>query len=155
MGTANVSCEQRDIDRYNRVVAVCSAGGEDLNGWLVQQGYAVAYRQYSTDYVSHENGAKKAKRGVWAGGFTPPWDWRRGDRRDSPSTVSGPAAASKPPAGTSGCKIKGNINTKGDWIFHVPGSRDYDRTQINEGAGERWFCSESEALAAGWRAPRG
>jgi hypothetical protein len=49
----------------------------------------------------------------------------------------------------------GNISAKGDRIFHTPGSRDYNRTQINEGAGERWFCSESEAIAAGWRALRG
>jgi hypothetical protein len=33
----------------------------------------------------------------------------------------------------------------------VPGGRFYDRTKINEGAGERWFCSEEDALAAGWR----
>lgn len=79
IGTANVSCEQKDIDRYNRIVAVCSARGEDLNGWLVQRGHALAYRQYSTAYVRQENEAKRAKRGVWAGSFTPPWDWRKGD----------------------------------------------------------------------------
>jgi hypothetical protein len=50
-----------------------------------------------------------------------------------------------------GCVIKGNINSKGDRIFHVPGQHDYQRTKISEGKGERWFCSSEEAMAAGWR----
>ncbi|WP_444429667.1 sunset domain-containing protein [Rhodobacter capsulatus] len=48
------------------------------------------------------------------------------------------------------CRIKGNISKKGQ-IFHLPGSRDYDRTRIDETRGERWFCTEAEARAAGWR----
>jgi endonuclease YncB( thermonuclease family) len=155
IGSATVSCEQKDVDRYNRIVAVCSVKGENLNAWLVEQGYAVAYRQYSTAYVGQEDEAKKAKRGVWAGSFTLPWDWRKGSREGSAPVASVPAAQSQPTSGAAGCKIKGNINAKGDRIFHMPGTRDYDRTQINEGAGERWFCSENEAISAGWRAPRG
>jgi hypothetical protein len=50
-----------------------------------------------------------------------------------------------------GCKIKGNISRNGERIYHVPGMRDYERTRINERAGERWFCTEDEARAAGWR----
>ena len=53
------------------------------------------------------------------------------------------------------CAIKGNISRKGDKIYHLPGSRDYDRTVITTGSGERMFCSEDEAKAAGWRAERG
>lgn len=54
----------------------------------------------------------------------------------------------------AGCLIKGNINSKGVRIYHAPGkSRWYTRTCINR-PGERWFCSEQEARAAGWRAPR-
>jgi len=77
IGQRTVSCEQRDVDRYRRIVAVCRAGGEDLNGWLVSEGWAVAYRRYSTDYVSAENMARSANRGIWAGTFTPPDEWRR------------------------------------------------------------------------------
>ena len=59
------------------------------------------------------------------------------------------------PSGTPGeCQIKGNINGKGDRIYHVPGSRHYSQTRINESKGEQWFCSEAEAKEAGWRAPR-
>ena len=49
------------------------------------------------------------------------------------------------------CSIKGNVSRSGERIYHVPGGRFYDRTKINESAGERWFCSEEDALAAGWR----
>ena len=48
--------------------------------------------------------------------------------------------------------IKGNINSKGEQIFHMPGQRDYCRTAIDEAAGEVWFCSATQAEAAGWRA---
>lgn len=55
-------------------------------------------------------------------------------------------------AQVGGCSIKGNISTNtGERIYHVPGQRYYDETRINEGKGERWFCSEDEARAAGWR----
>ncbi len=49
--------------------------------------------------------------------------------------------------------IKGNINSKGEKIYHVPGTSKYDATMIDESKGERWFRSEEEAIAAGWRAP--
>jgi hypothetical protein len=51
----------------------------------------------------------------------------------------------------AGCVIKGNISSSGDRIYHVPGQRYYDKTLINWLKGERWFCSEQEAVAAGWR----
>ena len=55
---------------------------------------------------------------------------------------------------SSGCLIKGNINRRGECIYHVPGSRWYARTKITPSRGERWFCSVQEAEAAGCRAPR-
>jgi cold shock CspA family protein len=56
----------------------------------------------------------------------------------------------------SGCVVKGNISiATGDKLYHIPGMEDYDGTIIDPGKGERWFCSESEAVATGWRrAPR-
>ena len=53
-----------------------------------------------------------------------------------------------------GCMIKGNINNKGNHIYHCPRWRDYDKTKIDEENGERWFCTEAEAKAAGWRKPK-
>ena len=50
------------------------------------------------------------------------------------------------------CNIKGNISVRsGERIYHVPGQEYYDETKISPGHGERWFCSEAEARAAGWR----
>ncbi|TSC90339.1 MAG: micrococcal nuclease [Microgenomates group bacterium Gr01-1014_5] len=49
------------------------------------------------------------------------------------------------------CTIKGNISSSGEKIYHTQGQRYYEKTKIEESAGERWFCSESEAESAGWR----
>lgn len=64
--------------------------------------------------------------------------------------LPGIAAASPEPA-RKGCAIKGNINMKGERLYHLPGGRGYDRVVIDTTRGERWFCSEREAVAAGWR----
>ncbi|TXN21426.1 thermonuclease family protein [Methylobacterium sp. WL19] len=160
IGSAPVSCDPRDIDKYGRTVAVCRKGAEDLNAWLVAQGHAVAYRRYSEDYITAEDTAKAGKLGIWAGSFTTPGDWRKGERAmtmgfAAPGGPDGPIPSVQPPPKAGGCAIKGNISRKGERVFHVPGSRDYDRTRISEKDGERMFCSEDEARAAGWRAPRG
>ena len=76
IGVRNVTCTEKDRDRYGRIVAVCSAGGEDLNAWMVSQGLAVAYRQYSKDYVALEDRARRFKRGLWAGTFQLPSEYR-------------------------------------------------------------------------------
>lgn len=49
------------------------------------------------------------------------------------------------------CNIKGNVSTQGERIYHVPGQKYYNDTRISRSHGERWFCSEEEARAAGWR----
>ena len=74
-----VECQPKDRDRYGRIVAICEVGGEDVNAWMVAQGWALAYRYYSTDYVNQEERAKTLKIGIWQGEFVPPWEWRRGN----------------------------------------------------------------------------
>ncbi|WP_119419756.1 thermonuclease family protein [Desertibaculum subflavum] len=142
IGERPVACAPRGTDRYQRIIAVCHLGGEDLNAWLVSVGWAIAYRRFSTDYVSHEDAAREAKRGLWAGTFTPPEEWRRAQGSSAPSSASDQK---------SGCLIKGNISSKGERIYHVPGGDFYDQTRIDPLKGERMFCSEAEARAAGWR----
>ena len=66
------------MDRYGRIVAVCRIGAVNLNAWLVLEGWAVAYRRFSGEYVLHEEAAKEAKRGLWAGDYKMPEEWRRG-----------------------------------------------------------------------------
>jgi endonuclease YncB( thermonuclease family) len=80
IGRTTVSCKPRDTDRYGRVVAVCRVRGKDMNQWMVQQGWAVAYRDYSQDYVPDELTARRVRAGIWSGTFVLPSDWRRGQR---------------------------------------------------------------------------
>ena len=78
--SGNVQCERRGKDAYGRVLAVCFERGEDVNGWLVSEGWALAYRRFATDYVANEDRAREAGKGMHRGAFVNPWDWRRGVR---------------------------------------------------------------------------
>ena len=81
VGSGLVRCKASQRDRYGRWIAVCfNAAGEDVAGWLVTQGWALAYRRYSRAYVPQEQAARKARRGLWRGRFIKPWEWRRGRR---------------------------------------------------------------------------
>ena len=75
-----LTCVGDTRDRYTRLLVTCYLDHLDVNGWLVQHGYALAYRKYSTRYVDEEEEAKALKRGLWSGTFTPPWEWRREKR---------------------------------------------------------------------------
>ncbi|KAJ9524085.1 hypothetical protein QJQ45_022554 [Haematococcus lacustris] len=273
IGNQPVSCKVRERDQYGRGVAVCSlapggvmgmvsggAGAEELNSWLVKNGLAVAYREYGKDYIPVEEGAKAAKKGVWAGAFQYPATvshqgscWTplcailtintticHGARRQSQACSSPPcwcpppsAPAAPPPgvpqpipltppaapgndsfsfslaaaaaaaAATGGVPlaaalpnlpslppglplplpnqgivlsapsaaspaaiipapplfcgpgvkpVKGNISGKGEKIYHLPGGAYYDKVLIEPEKGEQYFCTEQQAIAAGYRA---
>jgi len=154
IGGQSIVCERRDTDSYGRMVARCTAGNTDLAAALTLEGYALAYRQYSDDYVDAEASAKAAARGIWASEFIAPWDWRR-NPRTGPAVGSTQSTQIRESPRADTCLIKGNINREGVRIYHVPGSRSYEQTRIDTSRGERWFCSEQEARDAGWRAPRG
>ncbi|GIT90549.1 succinoglycan biosynthesis protein [Jannaschia pagri] len=131
-------CEVRTLDRYGRALGVCTVDGVTINADLVARGWARTYRE-DRSYAPEQAKAKAARRGLWAYDMQDPALWRAGQRRSG--------------AAPRGCAIKGNISANGR-IFHVPGSRYYGDTRINTARGERWFCSDAEALAAGWRRPR-
>lgn len=130
-----VSCEGIKRDQYSRLVASCAAGGYDLGATMVEYGWAVAYRRYSTAYVAHELRAKAARAGLWRSDFVMPYAHRARQTRTS---------ATEPQR--SGCVIKGNRSRRGEWIYHVPGQQYYSQTRAEE-----IFCSEAEARAAGYR----
>ena len=67
-------------DRYQRLLGTCFLGELDVNGWLVANGHAVAYTEYSRRYVVEEAQAKQQRRGIHAGQFIPPSRWRKGER---------------------------------------------------------------------------
>ena len=72
-----VTCKGDKRDRYKRLLAVCYVGNLNLNAMMVRDGWGLAYRKYSTDYVDAEAIAEKAKVGIWRGEFEKPWEWRR------------------------------------------------------------------------------
>jgi endonuclease YncB( thermonuclease family) len=172
IGSRETSCVTNGKDAFGRWLATCSTNDGDLSAWLVREGLGMAFIRYSNAYVADEAVARSAQKGMWAGAFIAPWDWRTrtastvilGSYKPTeeqtrlllPSTpqLQPRPALSVPPqsqAQRAECLIKGNINSKGEHIYHVSGQRYYDRTQIDESKGERWFCSEQEAIAAGWR----
>jgi len=140
--TANkdVQCDDRGKDGFHRILAVCLANGANLNAAMIDGGFAWAFVKFSDMFVAPEAVARTKRIGVWQAPSEAPWDFRA-DRWK--------AAAQAAP---NGCAIKGNISTNGH-IYHVPWDRDYNRTKVSPEKGERWFCSELEALDAGWRAP--
>jgi endonuclease YncB( thermonuclease family) len=109
IGRQTVACEPRDTDRYGRIVAICRAGSEDLNAWMVAQGWALAYRQYSTAYVGQEEAARAAGLGIWRGAFTAPWDWRHGRRTPMVTEKVAP-----PESSAACCKVCTNSKACGN-----------------------------------------
>jgi endonuclease YncB( thermonuclease family) len=137
-----VRCDDRGLDDFGRTLAVCTAGGAELNRALVDAGLAWSFRRYAHDYDDAEDHAHAGGVGIWRADTEPAWQYR---------AYRWDVAAHEAP---EGCPIKGNINGEGERIYHAPWSPWYGRTKVNTAAGERWFCDEGEALAAGWRAPR-
>ncbi|MEC7761595.1 MAG: thermonuclease family protein [Pseudomonadota bacterium] len=135
-----VECVGESLDDYGRVLARCHVDGADFGATLISAGLAWAFTKYSDTYVDEENEARQRGVGIWSGSFQTPWGYRA-ERWEVEAQVA-----------PDGCPIKGNISSNGK-IYHPPWSPWYSRTKISVEKGERWFCSEAEAVRAGWRAP--
>lgn len=142
---------QADRDLYDRILRhVFTLDGVNVAHAMVLEGLAAEYtydKPYASraEYIEAQDLARAAKLGIWSGAcdVAPP---------DPPASASAAAPfAPQPAAPQQQCVIKGNINSKREQIYHVPGGRSYDETIIDEGKGERWFCTEQEAVDAGWR----
>jgi micrococcal nuclease len=134
-----------EADRFGRLLRYVIADGVFVNRELVLLGMARAESRppdtsCDAEFQAAEKRAREGKRGLWG--------------MDLPTASGTPRGAgcaggcTTPPAG---CRIKGNINSKGEKIYHVPGGNFYEQTEIEPEKGERWFCTEEEAAAAGWR----
>jgi hypothetical protein len=75
-----IVCQEKDRDRYGRIVAICRASGEDLGAIMVREGLAWAFTRYSVDYVDQQQEARAANRGVHAHDCLPAWEWRAQQR---------------------------------------------------------------------------
>ncbi|MEQ6247327.1 thermonuclease family protein [Sulfitobacter sp. HNIBRBA3233] len=137
-------CTKLDTDRYGRTVARCAVSGEDVGAWLVREGLAFAYVEYGRDYAALERVAEDRKKGLHASRVQRPNAYRAEQRQGQQRQAAQP----------QDCVIKGNIGRSGERIYHRPGQKYYDATRISRSRGERWFCSEGAAQAAGWRAAR-
>ncbi len=133
-----VDCEDLGPDKYGRTLGVCFVGGQDINAEMVRRGLAWAFVKYSPRYVAVEAQARAGKAGIWQGAAVPAWDFRVGRWQAAE------------PAAPEGCAIKGNV-TKNGRIYHLPWSPWYEKVRMDAGSGKRWFCTEAEAMAAGWR----
>jgi endonuclease YncB( thermonuclease family) len=133
-----VTCRNLGLEKYGRTLATCYIDGLDINAQMVKLGLAWAFVRYSNGYVAEEANARVAKLGIWQGAATPAWEFR---------AQAWTAHVEEAP---NGCAIKGNITASGH-IYHMPWSPWYDKVRINGHAGKRWFCTEAEAVAAGWR----
>ena len=74
---SKIVCQIKGEDRYKRKIAICFKNSIDINAWLVKEGLAVAYKKYSKRYSYLEKQARDQKKGIWAGQFDMPWDWRK------------------------------------------------------------------------------
>jgi endonuclease YncB( thermonuclease family) len=134
-----VSCESRGNDKYDRMLGICFVDGRDINAEMVREGYAWAFVKYSQTYVKQEAEARVARVGIWQGDAEPAWVYR--EKRWAGAEQEAP----------KGCAIKGNVTAHGH-IYHMPWSPWYGKVKVDEAKGERWFCSEAEAISSGWRA---
>ncbi len=150
------TCNFVEWDAYERYVGDCyRADGQSVASALVAAGHALDWPRYSNGaYASAQNGARKGQKGLWQGSFEKPWDYRA-RKRSEKATQETQKLRSNERKSSGDCNIKGNISfSTGERIYHVPGQEYYSKTRINTGNGERWFCSEAEARAAGWRRAR-
>ena len=77
ISSGQLFCKKRATDRYGRSISICYVNGVDINSLMVKNGWALAYRKYSRDYIDEEKEAKDKKMGMWAGKFIAPWRWRK------------------------------------------------------------------------------
>ncbi|OPH83025.1 thermonuclease family protein [Nitrobacter vulgaris] len=155
------SCEVEGRDRYDRSLAFCSIGSQDINQWIVQNGWALAFVSYSNRYVADESWSRDIHAGLWSGAFIAPWDWRsRSEQTVILGSISVPATAQKlwlegmssQDAPDPACTIKAGVHD-GECIYHLTGDRWYAKMTMDK-PDRHWFCSEKEAEAAGCRAPK-
>lgn len=123
-------------DKYGRLLAYVFVDNIFVNKKLVQDGFAMVTTyppdvKYVDQYLAAQKEAKDAGRGLWS-------------QNPCPTPISTATSSNQ-------CTIKGNISSSGEKIYHIQGQRYYEKTKIDEDKGEHWFCTEEEAVQAGWR----
>lgn len=155
VGGAPLQCTALGNDVYGRTLATCRTAVFDLGREMVRRGMALPSDDAPPEYAAAQEIARSRSYGLWAGEFQAPSAWRAANPRVAPQpdrtrsvARSAPSAAAptRRVADARGCAIKGNHSRYGDLIYHLPGQRYYNATRA-----EAIFCTESEAIAAGFR----
>jgi endonuclease YncB( thermonuclease family) len=159
IGNRPVRCHDlgRDPEHPLRRIGHCTVGDVDIQRWLVQQGWAVNVDPLGR-FADDERRARERPLSIWRGCFVAPFDFRRGRKHtailmgtDCPPDARAKLVTDytlKPP----GCEIKGKYAFRARFtghlgIYHLPRCGSYRRAI----GAHRWFCSEEEAVAAGFR----
>ena len=132
-----VTCTPLDASGQGTTLANCTANEADIAEALVRNGHVFATSGFFTAYGSTEAEARTAKIGLWQGDAQHPEDWRKEIWEDAKR------------AAPDGCPIKGRIRSSSR-IYTMPWSEGYDN-RVRTERGDRWFCSEEEAQAAGFK----
>lgn len=135
--TVRLEKDVSDTDKYGRLLRYVYIDEEMINKTLVAEGFAQAASYppdiaYQDDFRNLERTARTEGVGLWG-------------------ACQGDAAVAGEVIREDGCVIKGNINASEEKIYHLPECRHYANTQISEADGEAWFCTEQDAIAAGFR----
>jgi micrococcal nuclease len=156
--TVELEKDVSETDQYGRLLRFVwlpdsshPGQGAMVDALLVQEGYARLDTfppdvRYEALFAQLQQQAQTARTGLWGAVCT--------FATSVPATQAAPTAIGNEVCDYSGTQqpvIKGNISSSGERIYHVPSQQFYDQTQIDEASGERWFCTEQEALDAGWR----
>ena len=139
----HVTCEVSARSDSGSSNATCQVNGADLAGQLVRGGHVFATTGLFATYASAEREARTARAGLWhAGDPLRPADYRAKVWADAKQ------------AAPEGCPIKGVVSGEAK-SYIVPWAASYDKAKVRTTRGERWFCSEDEARAAGWKSADG
>ncbi|MEX0616807.1 MAG: thermonuclease family protein [Candidatus Woykebacteria bacterium] len=129
-----------ETDKYGRLLRYIWVGDTLMNEILVKEGFAHS-SPYPPDvklqdrFNKAEKFARENNKGLWG--------------VCDAVGVTNPTYQTQSQSGQ--CLIKGNISSSGEKIYHLLGQKYYDKIVIDESKGERWFCSEQEALDSRWR----
>lgn len=140
---------QGTYDKYNRMLGyIYLEDGLFYNKYMIEQGYAHEYTygtpyKYQTEFKNTQKLAQANKAGLWSPNTC--------NGNTTTTAVTKTLEVTPTNNATGSCTIKGNISSTKEKIYHMIGCGSYTKTVIDESTGEKWFCSEQEAISAGWR----
>ncbi|OGY17430.1 MAG: hypothetical protein A2785_01135 [Candidatus Chisholmbacteria bacterium RIFCSPHIGHO2_01_FULL_49_18] len=127
----SLTISEEVTDYHGRPLALVYAGGDLVNLAMVESGWARYHTDKSSAALQLREAANRAREGNL--GIFSPLCYQK-ENPDNPA-----------------CAVKGNIDKNSDARkYYLPGCAQYNFTIIEKDIGESWFCSEKEALAAGF-----